>query len=558
MRAAASQLYRSALPIIAMVPIPADPNNAHDSIDSFDSIDLIDTILDGLWLVAQQGDPLIAAVLLHAVDALLSLITAHKHQLSQEDLLSAETAICLVAASVGHLPAVKLLAPNILSQPDPSVLTIAFNIALKHSHKDITQYFLSLNNPKIISLSSAIQSGNLALVQQIHSQFPQSLTELETCTDSNLLLDPIRHNQLDTLWWLLDQYLNHEAPVRALLYNIKDLAAAFGRSEILHYAELHHIGNPISTDAMDLAAEYGQMTSLRWLNEHRDEGCTIRAMNRAARNGFLDVVVYLHAHRGEGATTRAIDLAATHGHLEIVKTLNMHRSEGGTGDAFRHSGFNGHLEVFRYLWTEYQAGRPRVEDLVGIAREGHVWIVEFLLESANTSRGYDLDIVNGFLVAALEGGHVGLAEILVSRFGAMPQPSMMENIAANGHLECAKWLHRHIQAEIPPQSLDFACQNGHIAMIEYLIDDCGIRITSKSRTRAHLSAVKLLFARDDRPWRVVAEWKWPDAPENDVCGICRNNFESCCGKRCKMPGDGCPLVFGECSHVFHLHCIEEW
>ncbi|EDO18081.1 hypothetical protein Kpol_1045p68 [Vanderwaltozyma polyspora DSM 70294] len=45
--------------------------------------------------------------------------------------------------------------------------------------------------------------------------------------------------------------------------------------------------------------------------------------------------------------------------------------------------------------------------------------------------------------------------------------------------------------------------------------------------------------------------------EEDVCGICRASFNRTC-PNCKFPGDGCPLVIGECQHNFHVHCIYEW
>ncbi|KAI8928529.1 anaphase-promoting complex subunit 11 [Entophlyctis helioformis] len=58
-------------------------------------------------------------------------------------------------------------------------------------------------------------------------------------------------------------------------------------------------------------------------------------------------------------------------------------------------------------------------------------------------------------------------------------------------------------------------------------------------------------------WRAVAEWRWADVDEDDVCGICYNPYDGCCSK-CKMPGDDCPLITGECSHAFHLHCMLDW
>ncbi|KAG6329850.1 hypothetical protein ID866_9240 [Astraeus odoratus] len=64
-------------------------------------------------------------------------------------------------------------------------------------------------------------------------------------------------------------------------------------------------------------------------------------------------------------------------------------------------------------------------------------------------------------------------------------------------------------------------------------------------------------------WSAVAQWRWNTGTENDpddegdVCGICRVPYEGCC-PTCKMPGDDCPLIWGECSHIFHMHCLLKW
>lgn len=56
-------------------------------------------------------------------------------------------------------------------------------------------------------------------------------------------------------------------------------------------------------------------------------------------------------------------------------------------------------------------------------------------------------------------------------------------------------------------------------------------------------------------WRAVASWTW-DAGD-DVCGICRAPFDGA-PPDAKFPGDDAPVVWGACSHAFHLQCITRW
>ncbi|KAI8869399.1 RING/U-box [Ramicandelaber brevisporus] len=69
-----------------------------------------------------------------------------------------------------------------------------------------------------------------------------------------------------------------------------------------------------------------------------------------------------------------------------------------------------------------------------------------------------------------------------------------------------------------------------------------------------------------RRWNAAASWRWDidgkrlagDDDDDDICGICQNAYESTCSNDCALPGDGCPLVWGDCSHVFHKHCLTKW
>ncbi|CAO3633516.1 unnamed protein product [Cunninghamella blakesleeana] len=60
-----------------------------------------------------------------------------------------------------------------------------------------------------------------------------------------------------------------------------------------------------------------------------------------------------------------------------------------------------------------------------------------------------------------------------------------------------------------------------------------------------------------KSWTMAAYWAWDVPDEEDVCGICHHEFDGCC-PTCLMPGDHCPLIWGECKHIFHLHCLMKW
>ncbi|EHY52048.1 ubiquitin-protein ligase Anaphase Promoting Complex [Exophiala dermatitidis] len=59
-----------------------------------------------------------------------------------------------------------------------------------------------------------------------------------------------------------------------------------------------------------------------------------------------------------------------------------------------------------------------------------------------------------------------------------------------------------------------------------------------------------------KKWHAVATWRW-DMPEDEVCGICRVQFDGTC-PTCKFPGDDCTLLVGKCGHSFHMHCLLTW
>ncbi len=58
-------------------------------------------------------------------------------------------------------------------------------------------------------------------------------------------------------------------------------------------------------------------------------------------------------------------------------------------------------------------------------------------------------------------------------------------------------------------------------------------------------------------WHAVAAWTWSAGADEDVCGICHTAYDGC-APECKYPGDDSTVVWGACSHAFHIQCIQKW
>jgi hypothetical protein len=61
------------------------------------------------------------------------------------------------------------------------------------------------------------------------------------------------------------------------------------------------------------------------------------------------------------------------------------------------------------------------------------------------------------------------------------------------------------------------------------------RVPQPSKNSNKIRIMKVII----KHWTAVASWHW-DMPEDDVCGICRNPYDSTCSQ-CRYPGEQCPL-----------------
>jgi anaphase-promoting complex subunit 11 len=68
-----------------------------------------------------------------------------------------------------------------------------------------------------------------------------------------------------------------------------------------------------------------------------------------------------------------------------------------------------------------------------------------------------------------------------------------------------------------------------------MIDKHSYRPRSLLSLNTPLNIMKVVL----KEWNAIATWHW-DIPEDEVCGICRVQFDGTC-PTCKFPGDECAL-----------------
>jgi ankyrin repeat protein len=176
-----------------------------------------------------------------------------------------------------------------------------------------------------------------------------------------------------------------------------------------------------SYDSWYLAAKYGRLEMIIWLNDNKEEykikGGNNWVINYASEHGHLEVIKWLY-HKGYGFTSYAINIAAENGHLETVKWLHEHRKIHCDEDdrnyeyAMNWASHNGHLDIV-------------------------IWLHE---------HGYNCT------------------------------KSAMDWAAEQGHLEIVKWLHEHRKEGCSTSAMTGAAEKGKLDVVKFLyknrIDDC--------------------------------------------------------------------------------------
>lgn len=219
--------------------------------------------------------------------------------------------------------------------------------------------------------------------------------------------------------------------------------------------------------ALSSAIRAGDLEAAQVLYDHRTlDPQGLVSMSQAAQGGHLHIVQWLHA-QGALCRPQTMDVAAGNGHLEVVQWLQLKYADECSAAAITKAASNGHLAMVQWL-HEHQAARLNADVMYRAAYFGHLPIVQYVQQQGDRA-----DWWTG---------------------------NEMQTAARNGHLSVVSWLHENGMPG--PVNVDLVACNGHLAVLQFLFQQCGCRC---SATGAILAARARRFA--------LLEWLMQQDPE---------------------------------------------
>jgi hypothetical protein len=229
------------------------------------------------------------------------------------------------------------------------------------------------------------------------------------------------------LQWLLAQSVGMEASDRIrtgteFMYLFLD-AAVKGYTEVMESLYRHQLTGDVVL-AIGVAAEKGQLNSIKWLLDHYP-------IEQLRRHG------------------RVLDKAAEYGHVEILQFFHDLDAAGFEGGGFKRRKKNS--------WWSYAE-----DPIYWAARGGHLAVLEWI--QANKTQQCRVDAMD----EAAGQGHLEVVKWLHTNRSEGCTSCAMDNAADNGHLEMVKWLHGNRSEGCTHRAMYLAAEHGHLEVVKWL------------------------------------------------------------------------------------------
>ncbi|RLN65315.1 hypothetical protein BBJ28_00018134 [Nothophytophthora sp. Chile5] len=280
------------------------------------------------------------------------------------------TGTMLAAAEKGHLDAVKWLYEHFADKPEARLFPRTsfcmethgpakkmMDVAAENGHMEVLQFLHSIDD-------GAMENR----VRKQHHGDRETVVKWEPLCSREAIDRAASNGHLDVVKWL-DQNRSEAYSHRAL-----PLAVCGGHTEVVKWLLERSSDGPLDGHpdlAMNFAAMYGHLSTVKLLHARGAKGCTTEAMDGAAEIGHLEMVQWLHEHRTEGCTKSAIESAAERGHFDVVLFLHSQRLDDcrRNGRRIRRPHLNFVVKESRKLrremhWTRQQMGFYTPRDIM--------------------------------------------------------------------------------------------------------------------------------------------------------------------------------------------------
>eukprot|EP01133_Synstelium_polycarpum_P000391 gene391-459_t len=423
------------------------------------------------------------------------------------------------AVHSGSLDIVKLLASRYGQRWSGVALTPAVQSGSIELVKMIFQDYSTI---QMESLQAALWQGNLEIIDLLASKYPitDHLVAMSVgCGNLSLVIsmigrrkgrvDPyyqgqaiqlaVRHGYLDILWYLINEQL-YEVPT--LLFDYAAHNGDLSMAKIL-WSRIKPCPAPRASKLGVIhAASTGNLPMLQFLVDTFNVKAT--GLEEAALNGHFETVLYLLS-KGAKCFDKTLESAIRGGNLKILKhlcQLNGFQSKLKF-PSLQLAVKKGHRDVVGFLLAsiKHLENNNILNMLRLAATNGHVGVLEDLIyyhatqlvNSPSPARsaaiigdvqllsrlhkqGYPCSDILAFGTAASKG-HLSFVQYLFEDLGMSActrkdwlGSQLLQQAATNNHLSTVQYLVYNKIWMPTPSSMNQCSRNGHVEMLEYLLD----------------------------------------------------------------------------------------
>ncbi|KAG9405390.1 hypothetical protein AC1031_004498 [Aphanomyces cochlioides] len=316
------------------------------------------------------------------------------------------------------------------------------------------------------AMDRAAARGHLDIVKFLHQN------RTEGCS-KDILIGILRApstsdlaNRVACIKYLVEHELLH--PNVSHPYECMQVIIQRNLLDIIHLFHTQGMDRFFHITTMDYAAKCGRLDIVRYLHEHRTEGCTSHAMDQAAEHGYLDVVSFLHNNRTEGCTERALTAASLGNHLNVVEFLSSTRTEGWSHpETIDRLAAQGNTSMIEFVYKKDGASAWCSKEAMSAAiAYGHLDTLKYLHDKENDASCHRMAIVD-----AVEANHVETVEFVLRNREEGLTRRLLSALIRRGKKALIQLVASRRPQLLTTQALVLAVESNELAIVSWMIKE---------------------------------------------------------------------------------------